>query len=75
VATYRFNNLRRTPLKKGEITARELNLLDGIRPFPTHLEIPNTYALTGGTDAYARTRGQVIELYNKPDNWELYVQL
>ena len=75
VATYKFNNLRRTPLKKGEITARGLNLLDGTRPFPTHLEIPNTYALTGGTDAYARTRGQVIELYNKPDDRELYIQL
>ena len=68
-------DLRRTPLKKGEITARGLNLLDGTRPFPTHLEIPNTYALTGGTDAYARTRGQVIELYNKPDDRELYIEL
>jgi hypothetical protein len=75
VATYKFNDLRRTPLKKGEITARGLNLLDGTRPFPTHLEIPNTYALTGGTDAYARTRGQVIELYNKPDDRELYIEL
>jgi len=59
-----FNGLRRTPLKKGEITAQGLNLLDGTSLPPAHLEVPNRFALTGGTDAYAKTRGEVIELYD-----------
>jgi hypothetical protein len=75
VATYKFNDLRGTPLKKGEITARGLNLLDGTSLPPAHLEKPNTYALTGGTDAYAETRGQVIELYNPQDERELYLRV
>jgi hypothetical protein len=29
VATYKFNDLRRTPLKKGEITAQGLNQVEG----------------------------------------------
>jgi hypothetical protein len=75
VATYKFNDLRRTPLKNGEITAQGLNLLDGtIRP-PGHLEKPNTYALTGGTDVYAKTRGEVIELYNRTNDREFYIEL
>jgi hypothetical protein len=75
VATYKFNDLRRTPLKKGEITVRGLNLLDGTRLPPTHLEVPNTYALTGGTDAYAKARGEVIELYNDANEREFYIEL
>jgi hypothetical protein len=75
VATYKFNDLRRTPLKKGEITAQGLNLLDGTRLPPDHLEKPNMFALTGGTDAYAKTRGEVIELYNCTDDRELYIEL
>jgi hypothetical protein len=75
VATYKFIDLRRTPLKKGEITARGLNLLDGTKLPPEHIEIPNTFALTGGTDAYAEARGQVIELYNDDDERELHIEL
>jgi hypothetical protein len=75
VATYTFNDLRRTPVKKGEITAQGLNLLDGTILPPTHLEERNRFALTGGTDASAKTRGQVIELDNFTDDRELYIEL
>jgi hypothetical protein len=75
VATYKFNDLRRNPLKKGEITAQGLNLLDGTTRPPDHLEKPNTYALTGGTDAYAKTRGEVIELYNETNDREFHIEL
>jgi hypothetical protein len=74
VATYKSNDLRRTPLKKGEITAQGVNLLGTILP-PTHLEVRNRFAITGGTDAYAKTRGEVIELYNDTDDRELYIEL
>jgi hypothetical protein len=75
VATYTFFDLRRTPLKKGEITAQGMNLLDRTRrPLP-HIDVPNSFALTGGTDAYAKTRGKVIELYNRTNDRELYIEL
>jgi hypothetical protein len=76
VATYKFNDLRRTPSKKGEITAQGLNLIDRTSlPRIVHLEVPNTFAITGGTDAYAKARGEVIELYNKANDRELYIEL
>jgi hypothetical protein len=73
VATYKFNDLPKTPLKKGQITAQGLFLVHG--PTSTHLEQPNRYALTGGTDAYAKTRGEVVELHNLTDDRELYIEL
>jgi hypothetical protein len=75
VATYTFFDLRRTPLTKGEITAQGMNLLDGTRRPPPHIEKRNRFALTGGTDAYAKTRGEVIELDNDTNDREFYIEL
>lgn len=73
VATYKFNDLQKTPLKKGQITAHGLLLFDTTTH--TIVEKPNRYALTGGTDAYAKTRGEVIELQNASNDRELYIEL
>jgi hypothetical protein len=55
--TYKFNTLPNTPLKKGQITARGVLLLDGNF---TPLELI-TFAITGGTEAYRNARGQITE--------------
>jgi hypothetical protein len=73
VATYKFNDLPKTPLKKGQITTHGLILFDGTTH--TIFEKPNKYALTGGTDAYAKARGEVIELQNLTNDRELYIDL
>jgi hypothetical protein len=53
VATYKFNDLRRTPLKKGQVTAPGLVLFRGLSLTDfIPLETPNKFAITGGTDAY-----------------------
>jgi hypothetical protein len=75
VATYKFNDLPKTPLKKGQITTHGLILVDTTITPHTLLEKPNRYALTGGTDAYAKTRGEVIELHNATNDRELYIEL
>jgi hypothetical protein len=73
VATYKFNDLPQTPLKKGQITGHGLTLFDTTTH--TGVEKPNKYALTGGTDAYAKTRGEVIELQNQTNDRELHIEL
>jgi hypothetical protein len=37
--------------------------------------VPNTFALTGGTDAYVKTRGEAIELYNDDNDREFDIEL
>jgi hypothetical protein len=79
VATYKFNDLRRTPLEKGQITAQGLVLFLRLgRTEFVPLEVPNKFAITGGTDAYAKARGEVIELPTptRPINdKELHIEL
>jgi hypothetical protein len=73
VATYKFNNLPKTPLKKGQITGHGLLLLDTTTH--TVVEQPSKYAISGGTDAYAKARGEIHELHNATNDRELYVEL
>jgi hypothetical protein len=73
VATYKFNDLPKTPLKKGQITGQGLVLFDTTTE--THVETPGKYALTGGTDAYAQARGEIRELYNPSNDRELRIVL
>jgi hypothetical protein len=57
-ATYKFNSLTDTPLRKGQVTARGVLLVDsGIKP----LEPPVTFAITGGTGPYSTAHGTVTE--------------
>jgi hypothetical protein len=73
VATYKFNNLPKTPLKKGQITGDGLLLFDTTSH--TVVEQPSKYAITGGTDAYARARGEIRELHNPSNDRELRIVL
>lgn len=54
-STYKFKAMRNTPLKKGQIIERGMINLD---PNLNTLE-PKTFAITGGTNAYATARGQI----------------
>ena len=75
VAAEKFNDLRNTPLKKGQLTTHGLLLFlpDSSCSF-TPLEIPNKFARTGRTDAYDRARGEVIELQNQTNDRELDIE-
>jgi hypothetical protein len=73
VAAYRFYDLAKTPLKKGQITTHGVLLVDSATH--TRFETPNKYAITGGTDAYAKARGEVIELGPTSEDRELYIDL
>lgn len=56
--TYRFKTLPHTPLQKGQVTARGVSVFKANGdPF----EPPITFAITGGTEAYASARGQIVE--------------
>jgi hypothetical protein len=58
-ATYRLNAVPATPphaLQSGQVTARGVVLQT-----PSHTPGKRTYAITGGTGAYANARGQVTE--------------
>jgi hypothetical protein len=56
--TYRLNAVPGSPgLQKGQVTARGVVLKTGGEPS----EKPVTWAITGGTGAYANARGQVTE--------------
>lgn len=69
VATYKFNDLRKAPLKKGQVTAhglvlfRRFSLTDFIP-----LETPNKFAITGGTDPYDEAHGEIVELQNSTND-------
>jgi hypothetical protein len=41
----------------------------------TVVEQPSKYALTGGTDAYAKARGEIRELHNPSNDRELRIVL
>jgi hypothetical protein len=69
----RVSDLPKTPLKKGQITRHGVLLVDSTTH--TRFEKPNKYAVTGGTDAYAKTRGEVIELANPTEDRELRIEL
>jgi hypothetical protein len=73
LAMYKFNDLPNTPLKKGQIAGHGLSVFD--TNTHTVLEIPNPYAITGGTDGYAKARGQIRELHNATDDRELHIEL
>lgn len=73
VATYRFYELPKTPLKKGQITTHGVLLIDYAAK--KRFETPNKYAITGGTDAYAKARGEVVELGNPTEDRELDIEL
>jgi hypothetical protein len=70
-ATYRFRTLPNTPLS--QITGHG----DFAFSLTTHtvVEPPITYAITGGTGAYANARGQIVELGNQTDDRELHIEL
>jgi hypothetical protein len=72
-ATYKFNDLPNTPLKKGQITGHGLSLFDTTTH--TILELPIKYAITGGSDAYAKARGEIVEKHNQTDDRELHIEL
>jgi hypothetical protein len=71
LATYRFRSLPSTPLS--QITGRGEFLFN----ITTHklVEPPITYAITGGTGAYANARGKIVELGNATDDRELHIEL
>jgi hypothetical protein len=73
VATYKFKNLAKTPLKKGQITGHGLAFFDSTTE--TLFELPIRYAITGGTDVYAKARGEILELHNATNDRELYLEL
>jgi len=73
LATYKFNDLPNTPLKKGQITGHGLALFDTATH--TGVEKPSKYPLTGGTDYYAKARGEIIELQNATNDRELHIEL
>jgi hypothetical protein len=73
LAMYKFNDLLNTPLTKGQITGRGLLLFDTTTHTP--VEQPSKYALTGGTDAYAKARGEILELHNATNDRELHIEL
>jgi hypothetical protein len=73
VATYRFRDLPKTPLKKGQITAHGVFVYD--TNTYTLVEPPIKYAVTGGTGAYAKARGEIVELGNNTNDRELYLEL
>jgi hypothetical protein len=70
-ATYRFRNLPNTPLS--QITGHG----DLAFSLTTHtvVEPPITYAITGGTGAFANARGQIVERGNQTDDRELHIEL
>ena len=71
VATYKFNDLPKTPLKNGQITAQGIVLFDG-----NGNRIPPTkFAVTGGTDAFDEAQGDVLELHNISDDREFHIEL
>jgi hypothetical protein len=71
-ATYRFNTVPNTPLKKGQVTARGTYLgIIGAGGF-TLVDVPVRFAITGGTEAYAKARGEIFE---RPENRLLDIQL
>jgi hypothetical protein len=71
---YRFNTVPNTPLQRGQVTARGVayGLIPSAGVF-NPLEPPIRFAITGGTDAYERARGEVIELQNQPNDRELNI--
>jgi hypothetical protein len=73
VATYKFNKLAKTPLKKSQITGQGIVLFDPTTN--TRLEVPNRFAITGGTDAYDKARGEIIELHNATEDREIHIEL
>jgi hypothetical protein len=73
VATYKFNDLPKTPLKKGQITGQGLVLFDTTTH--TIVEQPSKYAVTGGADAFAKVRGEIRELHNATNDRELHIEL
>jgi hypothetical protein len=70
LATYRFRNLPNTPLS--QITAHG----DLVFSLATHtvVEQPITYAITGGTGAFANARGRIVEDSQTNDR-ELRIEL
>jgi hypothetical protein len=67
LATYKFNDLPKTPLKKGQVTAQRLVLfrrlrLTGFVP----LETPSNFAITGGTDAYDERMERLLSCRTRP---------
>jgi hypothetical protein len=72
VATYRFNDLAKTPLKKGQITAQGVLMFDSSG---NRLDLPHHFAITGGTDIYAKARGEVLELHNTSEDREFRLVL
>jgi hypothetical protein len=73
LATYKFKDLANTPLKKGQIAGHGLSVFD--TNTHTVLEVPNPYAITGGTDVYAKARGEIRELHNPTNDRELHIEL
>ena len=72
VATYKFNTLPNTPLKKGQVTTRGLFLLDNNF---NALETPIRFAITGGTNVYRKARGQVTEGVTAPEGRLLEIEV
>lgn len=71
-ATYKFNAVPNTPLQQGQVTARGLQLFD---KDDNILEPPVRFAITGGTDAYTKARGQITEGDPTADDRLLVIQL
>jgi hypothetical protein len=75
VATYRFNDLAGTPLTRSQITAIGLSFFDTTTHTGLKQEMPTTYAITGGTGAFANALGQIVERGNQTDDRELYIEV
>jgi hypothetical protein len=73
-ATYKFNDLANTPLRKGQVTGHGLFLIDNVNDF-NPLEQPIRFAITGGTDVYVTARGQITEGQPNPQNRRLDIQV
>jgi hypothetical protein len=73
-ATYKFNDLANTPLRKGQVTGHGVFLIDNTNDFNA-LELPIRFAITGGTDVYVTARGQVTEGQPNPENRLLDIQV
>jgi hypothetical protein len=73
-ATYKFNTVPNTPLKKGQITAQGQLALDSKNNFKP-LDSPIVFAITGGTNAYVTARGQVTEEDPNTSSRRLDIQL
>jgi hypothetical protein len=72
LGTYKFNALDDTPLQKGQITAQGIFVVDSNG---NRLDLPNRFAITGGTGPYNTAHGTITERVPTKDHRLLDIEL